>query len=154
MVNLSKLTKKRLGEILVSEGLVTEDQVQEALRKQGETGDLLGATLVKLGYISEYDIAKTIVTQFGLPYLDCTHYKIPEDLIPLFPVERLLKDQMVPLDKIGRILVIAVSGLLDEAVFADVEKRTGCEIFLYVSTQSQVLQAIQTHYADGKPLRR
>lgn len=146
MVNIAKLTKKRLGELLVNEGLLTEDQVKEALNEQKKTGELLGEVLVKLGYVTEMDIARTIATQFGLPYIDASRYFVSKDVLNVCTAEELMRYQMVPLDKIGSILIIAVSGLLNEEVFEELEKRTSCNIHLFVSTSSQVLQAIKTYF--------
>jgi type IV pilus assembly protein PilB len=146
MVNIAKLTKKRLGEILVSEELVSEEQVQEALKKQKETGGLLGECLVKLGYITEMDIARVIASQFGLPYLDSTKYFIEKEILTILPVSVLREHHFVPLDKIGNILVIAVSGLLNEKVFAELEKTTGCQINLLVGTTSQVEKVIREKF--------
>ena len=70
MVNIAKLTKKRLGELLIAEGLIHNDQVQEALAEQQKNGLLLGEALIKLGYVTELDIAGALSTQFGLPYID------------------------------------------------------------------------------------
>ena len=59
MANFSRFSRKRLGEILVNEGLISTQQIQEALDAQGNTGEMLGETLVRLGYITEEKIAIT-----------------------------------------------------------------------------------------------
>jgi hypothetical protein len=146
VVNLSKLTKKRLGELLIDEGLVSEDQVNEALRLQRETGELLGEVLVDMGAVSERDIARAMATQFGLPYMDATRYVIPTEVMNVVPAEQMLRDQYVILDLIGNSLVIAVSGMLIEPIFTELEEQTGCELFFYVSTVTQVRDAIRKYY--------
>jgi hypothetical protein len=143
MVNISKLTKKRLGELLVEEGLVKEDQIAEALKKQRETGELLGEVLVRLGHISEGDIARSIARQFGLPYIVASDYDIDSGVSALVNVETMQENQLVVLDQIGTILVVAVSGLLNEKVFEELERRTGCQIQLYVTTAAEVQRALQ-----------
>jgi type IV pilus assembly protein PilB len=142
MVNISKLTKKRLGEILIAEGLITQEQVQEALKEQQKKGILLGEALIELGYVTEIDIASAFSTQFGLPYIDASHYTIVPEVMALFPVEYYTQHQLVPLDKIGNILIIAVGGTLSEKVFLEIEQKTSCEVFIFVSTTSQVKAAI------------
>jgi type IV pilus assembly protein PilB len=142
MVSISKLTKKRLGELLISEGLVNEEQINEALKRQQETGGLLGEVLIALGYVTEIDIARTITTQFGLPYIDASRYFVAKEVAALLPEDEMRRNQYVPLDKIGNILTLAVCGLLNEKTFEDIEKRTGCVIQLYVSTVSQVARAM------------
>lgn len=143
MVNITKITKKRLGEILVAEGLITNEQVQEALQEQQKSGLLLGEALVKLGYITELDIAGALSTQFGLPYFDASNYTITKDVFNLLPLDFIKKNQLIPLDKINNIITIAVSGPLSARVFEELEKISGCESFLFVSTVSQVRKVIQ-----------
>jgi len=58
----------------VDEGLVKEEQVQEALRRQRATGESFGEILVAMGFVSEVDIARTLVKQSGLPYIDASKY--------------------------------------------------------------------------------
>jgi len=145
MVNVAKLTKKRLGEILIAEGLITQEQVQEALQEQQKKGVLMGEALVQLGYVTELDIASAFSTQFGLPYIDASNYDVAPEVFGLFPVEYYNKNQLVPLDKIGNILTLAVAGTLSARVFEEVEKQTGCEVFLFVSTVSQVRKVVNDH---------
>ena len=150
MVNIAKLTKKRLGEILVSEGLINDEQVQEALKKQSETGELLGEVLVKLGYVSEGDIARTIATQFSLPYLDASRYNVSKEIVELVPLDTMMENQFVALDRIGKTLIIAVSGLLNEKVYEELERKTGCQVQVYVSTAAQVAKTVKTYWPKPK----
>lgn len=143
MVNIAKITRKRLGEILVSEGLITNEQVQEALQEQQKTGMLLGEVLIKLDYVTELDIAGALSAEFGLPYIDASNYTISQEVFNLLPLDFINKNQLVPLDKIGNIITIAVAGPLSAKVFEELEKITGCESYLFVSTVSQVRRVIQ-----------
>ena len=145
MANISKLTKKRLGEILIAEGLITQEQVEEALKEQQKKGILLGEALVQLGYVTELDIASAFSTQFGLPYLDATRYKISPEIFELFPPEYYSQQQLVVLDRIGKILILAVAGTLSEKVFTEIEQKTDCEVYLFVSTVTQVKKVIADH---------
>jgi type IV pilus assembly protein PilB len=143
MVNVPKLIRKKLGEILVEEGLLKDDQVQEALRKQKETGGLLGEVLVRLQYVSEIDIARAIAKQFGLPYIDASKYHIGKDVMGIIPSEMLHENQFVPLDKLGKALLLAVSGVLNGEIFEQLEKITGSKLFIYVSTVSSVQETLK-----------
>lgn len=145
MVNIAKITKKRLGEILVSEGLITNEQVEDALKEQKKSGLLLGEALVKLEYVTELDIVAALSAQFGLPYLDASRYVVTKEVYNLIPQDFMKRNQLVPLDKIGDIITIAVSGPLSEKVFEELEKITGCESYLFVSTVSQVRKIVQDY---------
>ncbi|MBI5368509.1 MAG: hypothetical protein HZA54_15850 [Planctomycetes bacterium] len=153
MVNFARLTKKRLGEMLLEEGLITEEHINEALKRQQESGEMLGESLVKLGYTSEMEIARVLATQYALPYINAANYYVPKEVVDLIPLETLTENQIVPLDKIGNSLILAVSGNLNEKVFEEIERMTACQIFLYVSAASQVMQAIRTHFSGGGPAR-
>jgi type IV pilus assembly protein PilB len=150
MVRITRMTKKRLGELLRDEGLVNDEQVEEALGEQRKSGELLGEVLVRLGYITEADIAQTIVTQFGLPYIAVRQYYIAEEVVKLFP-ERLMRQyQFIPLDKIGNVIPIAVGGLLNFDILTELEKMSGAKIQVYVSTWSEIKSAIDGHFKGSK----
>jgi len=149
MVRITRMTRKRLGELLRDEGLITEEQIQEALASQRKTGELLGEVLVRLGYVTEYDIAKTIVTQFGLPYMAVKQYFISDEAVKLFP-ERLMRQyQFIPLDKIGNVIAIAVGGLLNFDVLSELENSSGAHIQVFVSTWSEIKTAIEGFFKGG-----
>src|SRR5262245_16856563 len=143
MVQIAKLVRKKMGEILVDEGLVKEEQVQEALRRQRSTGEGFGEVLVSLGYVSEIDIARTIVKQSGLPYIDASRYRINKDGVQAVPAELMWLNQFVVLDKIGKTILVAISNVLSPELFEKLEKITGTQIFVYVATSSQVQQALE-----------
>jgi len=143
MVQIAKLIRKKMGEVLVDEGLVKEEQVQEALRRQRSTGESFGEILVAMGFVSEVDIARTLVKQSGLPYIDASKYRINKDGVQAVPGELMWLNQFVVLDKIGKTLLVAISNVLGTEVFEKLEKVSGSQIFVYVSTASQVLHALE-----------
>lgn len=150
MPNISKITKKRLGEILVNEGLITIEQIQEGLSEQQKSGGMLGENLIKLGYITEMDIAAALSTQFGLPYIDATHCTITKEVLDILPMEFMNQYQFVILDKIGSVVTIAISSPIGEKVIEEIEKKTSCQVFAFVSTSSQIKQAIQSAQGQTK----
>ncbi|MFH1231405.1 MAG: hypothetical protein V1709_07915 [Planctomycetota bacterium] len=150
MPNISKITRKRLGEILVNEGLITNDQIQEGLSEQQKSGGMLGENLIKLGYITEMDIAAALSTQFGLPYIDATHCTITKEIFDKIAIEFMSQYQFVILDKIGSVVTIAISSPIGEKVIEEIEKKTSCQVFAFVSTSSQIKQAIQSAQGQTK----
>jgi hypothetical protein len=143
MVQIAKLIRKKMGEILVDEGLVREEQVQEALRRQRATGEGFGEVLVLMGFVSEVDIARTIVKQSGLPYIDASKYRINKDGVQSVPAELMWQNQFVVLDKIGKTILVAISNVLSPEIFEKLEKASGSQIFVYVATSGQVQQALE-----------
>lgn len=152
MVQISKLLRKKLGEILVEEGLVKDEHVQEALKRQKATGELLGESFVNLGYVTEMDIARAIVKQFGLPYIDATAYRVPKEAVEAVPRELMWQNDLIVLDKIGKTLIVAVAGIVNAEVLEKIEKVTNSQLFVYVSTMGLVKKALQKYAPlDGKP---
>lgn len=146
MVNVSRLLKKKLGEILFEEGLLKEDQIKEALERQKKTGELLGEVLVKLGYVTEKDIVYAISKQFGLPYLDASRYHVRPESNGVVTSEMMHEKQFIVLDKIGKAIIVAISGVIDNAIMEQIEKNSSCQIFLYVSTATQIQTALKKYY--------
>ena len=145
MAQISKLVRKKLGEILVEEGLLRDEQVQEALKRQRATGEFFGEALVALAYCTEMDIARTMVRQFGLPYIDASKYRISKEALETVPAELMWQNQFIVLDKIGKSVLVAVSGMLQGEVFEKLEKVSGSQLFLFVSTSGQVGEALKKH---------
>ncbi len=148
MANFSKFTRKRLGEILVNEGLITTGQIQEALEAQGNTGEMLGETLVRLGYITEEKIASTLADQFQLPFIQASSYDIEKSMSKVIPVQYMLDHLFVPLDTFGDVLIIAIAGLLTDDVISEIRDRTKCEVFVYIATMGDVRKALEKMYPE------
>jgi type IV pilus assembly protein PilB len=148
MADLDKITKKRLGEILTAEGVVTQDQVAEAIKIQERTGEKLGEALVKAGFTTETEIAKTLCAQFGRPFLKPTRYDIPREVLALLPPRMLVEHEFVPVDRFGNILTIVMAGLLDADTIAQLQHLSGCAVEVFIGTSSDVRQTLIKHYPD------
>jgi len=144
MANIHRMTKRKLGEILIHERLVTQEQVQECLLEQAQSGELLGQVLVRKGYCSEKDIAETIATQFSFPYIEPDQYYIASDVLHLLPMEFVDKHSVIPLDRFDDTLVIVVAGPLEDEVLQEIGQLTGCTVQIFVSTVSEVRKAVET----------
>lgn len=142
MVQISRLGRKKLSEVLLEEGVLKEEQLREALLKIRVTGEGLIDTLHSLGFVTETEVARAVAKQFGLPFIDASRYRIPKEALDAMPAPFLRLNQMVVLDKIGRTLLVAVSGVLNAEVLDKVERATGCQIFVYVSILSKVNAAL------------
>ncbi|MHC4253838.1 MAG: GspE/PulE/PilB domain-containing protein, partial [Planctomycetota bacterium] len=152
MARAARTTRKRLGEILLEERVIGENELWAALQEQRRTGKLLGETLVEMGYASEDDVAGTIVMQFGMPYLSVSKYEINEEMLSLFPSRLLRQYQFVPIDMIGNVLVVVAGSLLTPDILSELEQLAGGRrILVYVGKQSEVREKIETLFAIGEP---
>lgn len=149
MVNSPKRhISKQLGELLLERKVITKKQLDSAIKVQQEKGGLLGAILVSLGVTSEEAIAQALTTQYGFPYLPLVNYEIDKELINTVPAAVAKQYCLIPIDKIGTSLTIAISDPLNIHAIEDVELITGCSVQVFVSTQTDIKKAIDKHYAS------
>jgi type IV pilus assembly protein PilB len=144
---LARATRKRLGEILIDQGLIHDEHLIAALQEQKRTGELLGEALVRMGYATEDDIAGTIVIQFGLPFLPVKKYRIREELKTMFPPALLRQYQFLPVDRIGRVMSVVAGGLLTPDILSELEQMCGSRILVYVGRLSDVREVIESEFA-------
>ncbi len=111
MANLERLNRKPLGEILVAEGLLDRDTVDDALRKQKASKRLLSDILLDAGLILEMDLATLVVQQQQVPYVDLAAYNVRKELIQELPAQLLHRGALVPLERFGDQIVFACQEL-------------------------------------------
>ncbi|HEX9727601.1 MAG TPA: type II secretion system protein GspE, partial [Gemmatimonadales bacterium] len=95
-------SSERLGDLLVREGLITREQLQQALHEQRSSGARLGYVLVKLGLIPEIEITKMLAKQYRVPAVDLGRFSVEEKIIKLIPGEVAIKHSVLPLKREGR----------------------------------------------------
>jgi type IV pilus assembly protein PilB len=136
--------RRRIGEILVNEGLITAEQLEEALHIQRKTGELLGSILMDMGLVAEADIAKTICIQYQLPFICLANYDFDEKLVGLFPKEFLHRHKLFPFDKVGETLLMLVTEIPQESVIEEIPKLTRLNAALYAGYVSEVSHHLNT----------
>jgi len=144
------MTKRRLGELLRAEGLITDDQLRAALEEQRKSNMFLGEALVKLGFVSEEVIAATIVQQFNLPFIAAGQFTIAPDVLNIFPERMYFEYQFIAADKIGRTLIIVGAGLMNHDVLDELERLSGCKVCQFVSTWKEIKATIDNYAKDFK----
>ena len=145
---LRRIINKQLGELLVDRGLVTPEKLEKALTYQRDKGGLIGEILVELGYVKEEDIAQALTTQYGFPFLPLGNYDINTEILNLIPSRVAKQYLLIPVDKIGNNLTIAMSNPLNVQAVEDVELLSGCSVQIFVSTSSDVKKAIERYYKE------
>lgn len=112
----------RLGDMLVREGAVSVGQLEEALSKQRESGKFLGQVLVEMNFITQATLVSILVKQCKIPHISLVDYDVSEELFQLVPKELCLKYNLLPIDKLGRILTLAMVDPLDLDALEQVRK--------------------------------
>ena len=142
MASPSRMHRRRIGELLVAEGLISTDQLDHALEIQRETGDLIGAVLMDVGYTSEADITKVLCMQYQLPFLSLVNYNYDPKLVEMFPRGFLHQHKILPFDQFGKTLLLLVGEMPAAEVLEEVPKRTNLNAALYVGFLSEVTRTL------------
>jgi type IV pilus assembly protein PilB len=145
---LRKIINKQLGELLIERGSLTQEQLDKALVVQKEKGGLIGEVLVELNLVKEEDITRALTAQYGFPYLPLANYEIDPGIVNIIPSRVARQYLLIPVDKIGNNLTLAMSNPLNEHAVEDIELLSGCSIQVFVSTLSDVKGAIEKYYKD------
>lgn len=150
MKNFKKATNKHLGEVLVERGVINHEQLNISIEHQKSHPDqLLGEVLVELKFATEKDIAQALTCQYGFPYLPLASYEIDAEVIRSVPEKVCQQFCLVPIDKIGKSLTVAMSNPLNLRALEDVELITGCSVQVFVSTASDIKQSIEKFYKSA-----
>ncbi|MBP9854993.1 MAG: hypothetical protein KBD53_09010 [Candidatus Omnitrophica bacterium] len=149
MKQFKRASKKQLGELLIEKGIISHEQLNLAIKEQKEKGGLLGELLVELNFATERDIAQALTSQYGFPYLPLANYEIDEDVIKSVPENICRQFCLIPIDKIGKSLTLAMSNPLNTQAAEDVELITGCTIQTFVSTTTEVKESIDKYYKSA-----
>jgi type IV pilus assembly protein PilB len=136
----------RLGELLLRERRVTPTQLQEALTYQRANGGRLGASLVKLGILSDDDITGVMSRQYGVAAVDLSQITIDAALIRLIPAETAGKYNVIPVGRSGNTLTLAMTDPTNVFAMDDIKFRTGLNVEPVVASETAIQEAVKHHY--------
>ncbi len=140
--------KARIGELLVNKGLITEEQLKNALTIQKERGGRLGSIFVDLGYISYEIFLKVLSEQLGVPFVDVTHHKFNSDLVKKLPESYARRYRAIVLDDNGIELTVGMVDPQDIFAFGEVSRilqRPIKQVLVEEATLSRVIDNIYRH---------
>jgi len=120
---------ERIGDLLYREGLITADQLAKALQEQKQSGTRVGYNLVKLGFIAEVELTKVLAKQHKMPAVDLTGFEPDPKLVKLVPSDMAQKHFLLPLQREGRTLTIAIVDPSNLGFLEDLKFITRCDIY-------------------------
>ncbi len=138
----------KLGEMLIKENLITRKQLNQALEEQKKTNDYLGTVLVRHGWISESTLTNMLGKQLGIASVDLTNYEFKDDVLRIIPEELANKYDIIPLDRMGHTLTVAMVDPTDVMVIEDIKFNTGYNVEPVVSAEASIKKAISKHYGS------
>ena len=139
---------KRLGDILIAAGLITEEQLEEALAKQKGSGKRLGTVLQDEGYITELEMIEALQMQLGIEFIDLNKINIPTELAQVVPANIAKQYQVVPVRMIRDELYLAMADPLNFYALEEVRKTTHKKIVPMIAMANSVDRAIQVLYGN------
>ena len=138
----------KLGEMLLKAGLVTQEQLTAALENQKKGGGKLGYNLVKLGFVSEDDITQLLSEQYGVPSINLRHFEIDEQVCKLIPAEVAQKYLIMPVNRTGATLTIAMVDPTNVFAMDDIKFMTGYNVEPVVASEIAIREAIDQYYGS------
>src|SRR5437764_3624943 len=136
----------RLGELLVRENLTSLAQLQKAQEEQRKSGTRLGYSLTKLGIINEEDLTTFLSKQYGVPSINLAEFEIGVEVIQLVPPELAKRHQLIPVNRAGATLIVAMSDPSNIYAIDDLKFRTGLNIEVVVASEVAIDETIQRYY--------
>ena len=143
---MARPEKVRLGEILVQQKLLSEDQLNQALADQKRTGRKLGRVFVESGFVTEEQISGALARQLGIPYLNLKFYNINQDVVRLLPETQARRFRALVLEDRGETMLVGVSDPTDLFAYDEIARLLKKGVELAVVNETEVLQAIDRIY--------
>ncbi|KAB2338723.1 type II secretion system protein GspE [Cytobacillus depressus] len=140
-----KQTRKRLGDLLVDAGLITEEQLLTTLKRKSD-GQRLGDALLQSGYITEQQLIEVLEFQLGIPHISLYRYPFDTKLFNIIPKETAKRQLLIPLKKDGDKLFVAMADPMDFFAIDDLRLSTGFQIETAIATKDDILRAINKYY--------
>jgi type IV pilus assembly protein PilB len=136
----------KLGELLVKEKLITPLQLKNAVGAQRQSGGRLGHELTKLGYIEENELISFLSKQYSVPSINLADFEIDGEVLKLLPKEVVTRHQVVPVNRTGNTLIVAMADPSNIYAVDDIKFITGFKIDVVVASEQAIAEAISKYY--------
>lgn len=138
--------RKRLGDLLIDAGVLTQEQLEQALISQKTTGTRLGRELINLGYITEMVMIQALEFQLGIPHVDMSELVIDNDVASLIPGALAERYHIIPIRKEGPTITLAMVDPTNLFAIDDVNMITGCNVNPVIAAERDIVRAINQAY--------
>ncbi|MEW6709899.1 MAG: ATPase, T2SS/T4P/T4SS family [Candidatus Riflebacteria bacterium] len=143
---MARIEKKLLGQSLVADGIISEENLNQALSEQKRTSDTLGYTLVRLGMITEQRLIEFLVTKLGFSHANLRNYVIDPKVVKLIPENIARKYHCIAILRVKGAVTVAMLDPLDSFLLDNLEYTTACKIKPLVSSMSEIIAATEEFY--------
>ncbi|MBN2493564.1 MAG: type IV-A pilus assembly ATPase PilB [Deltaproteobacteria bacterium] len=138
----------RLGELLVRENVISVGQLKKAQDEQRQTGGRLGSSLVKLGMIEETELTSFLSKQYGVPAINLNDFDIDQDVINLVPKDVAEKHTLIPINRSGSTISVAMGDPSNIFAIDDIKFITGYNVEVMVAAEQSIRDAIERYYSE------
>jgi type IV pilus assembly protein PilB len=138
--------------MLLKAGLIKQEQLQEALESQKQNGGKLGYNLVRLGFVQEDDITQLLSEQYGVPSINLRHFEIDQAVIKLIPSEVVQKYLVLPVNRTGATLTIAMADPTNVFAMDDIKFMTGYNVEPVVASEVAIRESVEKYYGSSHAL--
>src|SRR5216117_1313886 len=143
---LGQPVNRRLGDLLVADGLLTPAQLQKALGEQRGSTEKLGSILIKLGFINEEQLIGFLSRQYGVPSITLSQLEIDPGVLRLVPAPIAKKYEIIPVRRMGNSLALAMADPTNVFALDDIAFMTNLQVLPLVASQTAIKKAIDRNY--------
>jgi len=141
--------KKRIGELLIDAEIITQRQLDEALAVQKKEGGKVVEILINLGYLDTGKVAQFLASQPGTPSMDISHYNVQREVLQYIPRDFAVKNEVFPIDKMGKLLTVGMAFPLDAATIKKLEEMTALRVKALLCRPEDIRNAIAQYYPQA-----
>jgi MSHA biogenesis protein MshE len=138
--------KVRLGDLLVQQKLISQDQLQFGLEQQKRSGRKLGRVLVDNAFVTEENISEALAKQLDIPYINLKYYNINIEKVRLLPESQARRFRAIVLEERNGMLLIGMADPTDLSAFDEITRIVKRDIDIAVVTEGQLLESIDRGY--------
>ena len=153
LLAMKQSLKKRIGEILIEDGVLSKETLEEALSVQKKEGGLVGQILIRMGFISEEDLVAALGKQLKIPYLTLGHYSINLESSRPLGEEFCRKNIILAFDHDDKRIYLAIADPLNDSLLEEVSKKTALKMQIFISTPTEILNMLDLIFSahEAKP---
>ncbi|MFW6210680.1 MAG: type II secretion system protein GspE, partial [bacterium] len=136
-----------IGEMLLEEGIISKEQLKDGLEEQKKTGEKIGEILINLGYITKEILWTFLGYQMGVPFINIDEIpEIPQPVLNLLPEQLMRNEKLIPVNKQGRVITVAMSDPLNFLVVDDLKATTRAEIDARLAPAEDIKQLLDKYF--------
>lgn len=140
----------RMGELLVDSGVITRNQLDDALSAQVRQGGKIAKTLVGLGYLDMQTFIRFVAREAGVGIIDLLNYEVKDECINLVPRDMAVQHELLPVERLGPVLTVAMVCPLNTKALYEIESHTGLKVRPVMCTPEALSYSIKRHYPNGE----